>query len=119
MISSLSVRVVRKKENITERLSRSLVSLANTYDTARSTMINDLAYSFVYLGGAAFLEIFSVVISNEIPLAIGVGFLIAGVGSIIMSIIHAEKMLTVLSLAQLANAPVIAEHLWLAKQMQS
>ena len=56
-------------------------------------MVQVTVYSVTYFAVAIFLAMFSVSVVNDIPLDLGLGFVIAGISGMLLAIMQAEKSL--------------------------
>jgi hypothetical protein len=115
MRSSLSVRLHYKDKNVTKELSESLGLADKGYEIISGFVVDTTVYSIAYFGGAVFLAMLSTVIVNDIPLKIGLAFLIAGITSIVVVMTEVQKMLNLLSRSQSTSALLVAQVLGIAQ----
>lgn len=89
--SSLSWSLKEEVEALTENMRSVLLSIDRMFETTSSSLVDSTVFSIGFLAGSVFLAMLSVTIANDLPLDNGIGFLIAGISGVILSITEAQK----------------------------
>jgi uncharacterized protein YneF (UPF0154 family) len=113
----LTVRMEQRGFDFAQSFSNTLGAISHEYAQASDYMIRATMLIMGCFAGAVFLMMFSVITSLNVPLVIGLGFLVGGIIGMVLAIRDTQRFLDALATFQTEHVtPLIAQIMAIAEE---